>query len=134
MSRLTGGCLCEAVRFEIDEPAAGIYVCHCSLCRRSTGANGIAVVIVPNERFRWLSGEDAIVAWTRPGTQWETFFCRTCGSKVPGRNDEARMFVPAGILDDAGAMKVIHHLFVGSKAPWDVIGDAGAQHDERIGG
>jgi hypothetical protein len=129
-----GQCSCGAVRFEFDEPAKGIYVCHCSLCRRSTGTNGIAVVVVPNERFRWLAGEDAIVAWTKPGSEWETFFCRTCGSKVPGRNDGERMFIPAGVLDDPGELQVIHHLFVGSRAPWDVIGDGGAQHVERIGG
>ncbi len=129
-----GHCNCGTVRFEFDDPPAGIYACHCSICRRSTGANGIAVVIVPNERFRWLSGEEAIVAWTRPGSEWETFFCRTCGSKVPGRNDPERMFVPAGLLDDPGDLKVIHHIFVGSKAPWDVIGDDGEQHAGRIGG
>ena len=128
----TGRCSCGAVRFEFDEPALGIYVCHCSLCRRSTGAHGIAVAIVPNDRFRWLSGEYAIVAWTKPGTQWETFFCRTCGAKVPGRNDPERMFIPAGTLDDPGELRVIHHIFVGSKAPWDAIGDGGAQDAERI--
>lgn len=130
-----GQCSCGAVRFEFDEPASGVYMCHCSLCRRSTGTNGIAVLIVANERFRWVRGDDAIAAWTKPGTQWETFFCRTCGSRVPGRNDPARMFVPAGLLEDSGDdLKVIHHIFVGSKAPWDVIGDDGAQHAERIGG
>ncbi len=129
-----GQCSCGAVRFAYEEPAAGIYVCHCSLCRRSTGANGIAVVVVPNERFRWIAGAESVVAWTKPGTDWETFFCPTCGSKVPGRNDDARMFVPVGSLDDTAGMKVIHHIFVGSKAPWDAIGDDGAQHAERVGG
>jgi hypothetical protein len=42
------------------------------------------------------------------------------------------MFIPAGVLDDPGALRVIHHIFVASKAPWDVIGDEGVQHAQRI--
>jgi hypothetical protein len=45
------------------------------------------------------------------------------------------MFVPAGLLADAGsALRVIHHIWVGSKADWDEIGDAGKQHVEGFRG
>ena len=65
----------------------------------------------------------------------EMWFCRTCGSPVPGKNDEARMFVPAGLIVDGGeSLKVIHHVWVNSKAPWDEIGDSGKQHREAFGG
>lgn len=127
----TGQCNCGSVRFEIALPPAGVYICHCSICRRATGSNGIAVVVVPNEAFRWTSGQEHITQWTKPGSAWETWFCRICGSRVPGRNDLARMFVPAGLLpSEAGALRVIHHIWVGSKAGWDVIGDDGKQHME----
>jgi hypothetical protein len=43
------------------------------------------------------------------------------------------MFVPAGTLTDGGeALRVIHHIFVGSKAPWDEIGDDGRQHEGKF--
>ncbi len=36
------------------------------------------------------------------------------------------MFVPAGSLTEGGdALRVAHHIWVGSKAVWDEIGDAG---------
>jgi hypothetical protein len=93
----------------------------------------MAVVVVPNEHFRWSAGQDQIAAWTRPDSAWETWFCRICGSRVPGRNDDARMFVPAGLLGaEADRLTVLHHLFVNSKAGWDIIGDGGQQHAERI--
>ena len=38
----TGECNCGAVQFEIDAQLSGVFVCHCSICRRSTGSNGIA--------------------------------------------------------------------------------------------
>ena len=81
---LSGECNCGAVQFEIDAEPSGIYLCHCSICRRSTGSNGIAVVVVPKERFRWLRGQELISTWQKPGTQWQTWFCRVCGSPVPG--------------------------------------------------
>ena len=45
---LTGGCLCEAVRYEIDgEPPSGQHisvpaVCHCRMCQKSAGAPMLA--------------------------------------------------------------------------------------------
>lgn len=61
--------------------------------------------------------------------------CKVCGSRVPGRNDPKRMFVPAGLLADGGAaLRVIHHIGVGSKADWDVIGDEGKQPMEGFRG
>ncbi len=56
-----GECNCGAVQFEIDADLSGVYVCHCSICRRSTGSNGIAVVVVRNNQFRWVRGQEHIV-------------------------------------------------------------------------
>jgi len=36
------------------------------------------------------------------------------------------------ISEGAECLRVQHHLFVGSKADWDVIGDDGAQHVEGL--
>jgi hypothetical protein len=130
-----GECNCGAVQFEIDADLSDVYVCHCSICRRSTGSNGMAVVVVPNDRLRWIRGEDQIAMWSKPNSEWEKWFCRVCGSPVPGRNDPARMFVPAGSLTQgADALRVAHHIWVGSKAVWDEIGDAGKQHAEQFRG
>jgi hypothetical protein len=132
-SMACGECNCGGVQFEIDAGFSGVFVCHCSICRRSTGSSGIAVVLVPNERFRWIRGLELVSMWTKPDTHWQTWFCRVCGSRVPGENDPTRMFVPAGTLTRGGeGLRVIHHVWVGSKAPWDEIGDAGQQHPEAF--
>jgi hypothetical protein len=128
-----GECNCGAIRFEIDVPLRDVYVCHCSICRRSTGSSDIAVVLVPKERFRWVRGEDHVATWHKPGADWATSFCRTCGSRVPGENDDTRVFAPAGCITEGGeSLRVAHHIFVASKAAWDEIGDAGRQHDTRV--
>jgi hypothetical protein len=128
-----GECNCGAVRFEIDAELEDVYVCHCSICRRFTGSQGIAVVVFPKRQFRWLAGEDHVATWQKPGTDWHSFFCRVCGSAVPGENDRDTMFAPAGAITHGGeALRVRHHVWVGSKAPWDEIGDDGRQHPEGI--
>ena len=129
-----GECNCGAVAFEITADPTDIYVCHCSICRRSTGSGSIAVVVVGNEDFRWRRGRQLITAWQKPGHDWRTCFCQRCGSPLPGVNDQARIYVPAGLIVEGGEnLQVAHHIWVGSKAHWDVIGDAGQQHATALG-
>ena len=52
---------------------------------------------------------------------------------VPGHNDAERMFIPAGTLSEGGeALRVEHHIWVNSRAAWDVIGDNGKRHSEAF--
>jgi len=130
-----GECNCAAVAFELTDVGQGVFVCHCSICRRLTGSNGIAVVVVKNEGFRWIRGEGFVSNWQKPGHDWISSFCSVCGSTLPVINDESSMAVPAGLLShgDKG-LAVIHHLWVDSKAGWDEIGDSGQQHCEAFRG
>jgi hypothetical protein len=50
MARLSGHCLCGAVRFEVEGPIRGVGMCHCSKCRRVSGTNGNAQFIVRGEK------------------------------------------------------------------------------------
>ena len=131
----SGACNCGAVSFEIKTKISDVYVCHCSICRRTTGSNGIAVVVVGNDHFAWTGGEDLIKCWTKPGTDRQSWFCQECGSPLPGINDESRMFIPAGLITEGGdELRVAHHIYVDSRAAWDVIGDSGKQHPEAFSG
>lgn len=124
-----GQCNCGSVAFEIDSDISEVFICHCSICRKSTGSNGIAVVVVDNDVFQWIRGKSMIAFWEKPDAAWHTSFCRVCGSSLPGVNDESRMYVPAGLITEGGeSLKVAHHIWVESKAVWDEIGDSGKQH------
>lgn len=125
----TGSCNCGAIKFEIDIDLTDVFICHCSICRRFTGSGGIAVVLVDNTHFKWLSDDESVAVWKKPGAEWESWFCRNCGSAVPGRNDPEKMFVPVGSLVSGGDnLRIAHHIWVGSKASWETIGDSGTQH------
>ena len=128
-----GECNCGEIRFRISAELTDVIVCHCSICRRATGSNGIAVVIVDNQEFEWTGGEALINSWKKPGSDWQMWFCRRCGSPVPGTNSESTMFVPAGLINEGGGdLQVTHHIWVGSRAAWDEIGDSGRRHNEAF--
>ncbi|WDE02750.1 GFA family protein [Thalassomonas viridans] len=130
-----GNCNCGAVTFEITTEISDVYICHCSICRKSTGSGGIAVLVIANDDFHWLTGTKLINTWHKPGHDWQTSFCKNCGSPLPGANDDARMHVPAGLISEGGKnLKVAHHLWVDSKAPWEEIGTSGKKHPESFQG
>jgi len=124
-----GSCNCGSVKFAVDTVVSDVYICHCSICRKSTGSGGIAVAIVDNNDFSWVEGKRFIKSWQKPNHDWHTNFCKKCGSSLPGRNDKTNTYVPVGLLNSGyDDLKVVHHLFVGSKAPWEEFKDNGALH------
>ena len=117
-----GTCNCGAVSFEIKGELKNVYICHCSICRRWTGTNGVAVVIVPLSQFRWINGSDHISEWKKPDADWISCFCKSCGSSLPVANDKESIAIPAGLIDGAdNNLRVAAHIWVGSKPDWDEI-------------
>ena len=124
-----GSCNCGSVKFEIGISMSDVYICHSSICRKSTGGGGIAIAIVSNEDFSWVEGKGLIKKWLKPNHDWETSFCVNCGSPLPGKNDENASYVPVSLLDSGYEnLQVQGHLFVDSKAPWEEIADNATKH------
>jgi hypothetical protein len=119
------------VRYEIDGGISPIWLCHCSKCRRATGSAFHASAVCRPDQFRWLQGEDAIAEYADT-PRYTTRFCRSCGSPVPSfLADLDLMFLHAGGLDDDPGREIVHHIFVGSKAPWYEIRDECPQYQEH---
>ena len=131
---IKGSCNCGSVKFEIRKPVSDVYVCHCSICRKSTGGGGIAVTIVNNDCFSWLEGQRFIKTWSKPNHDWQASFCSECGSPLPGKNDDVASYIPVSLLDTGfETLRIKHHLFVDSKAPWEEIGDDAQKHKNNFG-
>lgn len=73
MDRLTGGCLCGALRFETSGPPFRVGLCHCLDCRKHHGALFHASAIFPSDRVS-VKGESHAFAGRH--------FCPACGSSV----------------------------------------------------
>ena len=120
MNSLKGSCLCGAITFEVVGPIRGIGSCHCSKCRKVSGTVGNAQFIVPNERFKWLTGEEKVGDF-KPGAGWDRSLrrCDECGSPMPDSFDGKRMWVQAGLMDDELGTDIKLHIYCGSRADWD---------------
>jgi hypothetical protein len=118
--KVTGGCLCRTVRYEIEVPFVRFVYCHCSRCRKSTGAAHAANGFAKPESFRWLSGEQAVKRYDLPeAKRFGLQFCSQCGSKVPHlTRDAVGMVIPAGSLDDDPGMTPQRAIYWGSRASW----------------
>ena len=126
-----GACLCGTVRYEIAGDISPIWLCHCTKCRRSTGSAFHASAVCSPEAFRWISGEGAINEY-EDTPEYRTRFCSRCGSPVPSLLESfGLMFLHAGGLEDDHGRGIVHHIFVGSKAPWFEINDDHPQYAEH---
>jgi hypothetical protein len=127
---ITGSCLCGGVRYEIDGTIGLALNCHCSMCRKVTGAAFRSRVAVPTKNFRWLSGEDLLTRYSSsPGTN--RTFCRVCGATLVSLFDDnpKTIGLAMGTLDDDPVVRPAFHVFVGSKAHWFDITDDLPQFD-----
>ena len=127
---MRGRCLCGTVQFEIVGALPALYQCHCSLCRKQSGGASNAATIVDADQLRWLSGEGAVRSWKK-ATGFRSDFCSTCGSPVPNvLGDKPYYWVPAGLLEEDGALRVAVHLHMGSKARWEPEPAGGTHHHD----
>ena len=116
---MQGECLCGAVKFKIDGEVGDLYQCHCSLCRKATGAAANAATFVSAADFCWVSGQDEIRSYLKP-SGFRSDFCSLCGSPVPNplRNTD-KVWIPAGLLNELTASRVVVHLHTASAASWE---------------
>lgn len=115
-----GGCLCGVVRFEIDAFEPEIAHCHCSMCRKFHGAAYATFAGVRRAHFRWISGEEALKAYTAPNGTTRTF-CDRCGSSLlfsSPRASEDIVEVALGAVDGDPPVAPNAHIFVDSGARW----------------
>ena len=108
MDRVTGGCLCGAVRLEAAGPPDRVGLCHCLDCRKHHGALFHASAIFPQEAVT-LDGE------TR---DYEgRHFCPLCGSSVFARTGD-EIEVNLGSLDAPDQFIPTYELWTLRREAW----------------
>jgi hypothetical protein len=131
---VTGSCLCGGVRYEVADGGFGRVVnCHCSMCRKATGAAFRTRASVRPAAFRWLAGEELVSRYQSSPGEARTF-CRVCGATLATFLGDKEIGLPLGTLDDDPVVRPAAHLFVNSKAAWFEIADGLPQFGEGIVG
>ena len=116
MQPLSGGCFCGAIRYQVTEVFDSGY-CHCSVCRRISGAPAIAWANVLSGRFRLIRGSPRRYA---SSAQYERCFCAECGTHcyTIGRDDPEMVSVSTGTLDRPELVPPRVHIWTQSRLSW----------------
>ena len=130
MKLLHGSCLCGAVQYTVHDEFRYALNCHCSQCRRATGAAFKSFAGVERDKLTLTAGDEAVLVFGN-AAQDHDVRCGKCGSLLYSVvRDGAFVHVTLGTLLDAPGIRPSAHIFVGSKAPWFTITDDLPQHDE----
>ena len=126
-----GSCLCGAVKFKIEHGINNIVYCHCSLCRKAQGSAFAANGNVLSKDFEFITGESNLTSYQASDTQ-SKLFCKTCGSPILSKNSLApdNVRVRLGTIESEITESPEAHIFVSSKANWDIISGDLPQYSE----
>lgn len=119
---LRGGCQCGAAGYEVEDTFAYAVYCHCSLCRRATGAACKPLAGIERSKLQITTGSESILVVG--AADWHDERCGRCGSLLFAvvRNGTFA-HVTMGTLIDDPTIRPSAHIFVGSKAPCHAITD-----------
>lgn len=125
--RLTGGCNCGAVRYEVTEPLVRASYCHCKRCQRRTGAAASAQAHPAPGAFRVVAGQEQLRMWKPPEGGGEKWFCGECGSAIFGSNPSHNesVGIRMGTFDDDPGIRPTVRQFVAYAAVWEPLPDDG---------
>lgn len=121
---LKGGCNCGAVRYEISGAPLAVAACHCTNCRKQSGAAFSVNLIV---RAGAMSVEGELASYQDlgedSGAPLAREFCAACGSPIRSIPSASLKMVAikAGTLDAPGAYAPQMHIWTQSALPWVTI-------------
>jgi hypothetical protein len=132
-AKLHGKCLCGTVQYAVADAFAYALNCHCSNCRRATGAAFKPFAGIVRTALTVTHGGDSLLIYGSEANH--DAHCARCGSMLYSLVREAAyVHVTMGTLVDPPTIRPSAHIFVGSKAPWFTITDDLPQYDGHATG
>jgi hypothetical protein len=129
-----GECFCGKIQYEISGQLQDARSCHCSRCRKAFSSQASAYALVEPDEFKWLDGESLLTDYVNQygfGLQ----FCKNCGSTLTGIYQGVVNGVTLGCVDGDPKIEIGRHIYVGSKANWEVMPDVSNQYaEDRLSG
>ena len=126
---ITGECFCGEVKYQINGRLRDARSCHCSRCRKAFNAQASAYALVNPDEFNWLSGKQFLTSYVGAhgfGLQ----FCSQCGSTLCGIFNGEVHGVTLGCVNGDPEIEIGQHIYVDSKASWEIIPEGVTQYSE----
>lgn len=101
---MQGGCHCGEIRYHIEGTALTSSICHCTDCRRHSGAPMVAWAMFPEDGVVVTKGTPRIYASSEHGRRSN---CPTCGTGLFYRNAQTLpgiIDIQTATLDDPGLL------------------------------
>ncbi|WP_442881091.1 GFA family protein [Bosea sp. (in: a-proteobacteria)] len=112
-ARVSGGCLCGAVRYTAVPEKPEMDVCHCRMCRRWSGG---VFMSVPCHDLK-VADEKALGRYA--SSEWaERLFCRDCGTSLFWRfqgGESGHVAIAYQSFDDLPPVSFAEEIFIDEK-------------------
>lgn len=128
---ITGECFCGEVSYRIQGVLHDARSCHCSRCRKAFSAQASAYALVEPDQFKWLSGEHLLSSYV-DNNQCGLKFCSLCGSTICGIVGGVIHGVTLGCVNGDPEVTLARHIYVDSKASWEIIPEGVVQYREDV--
>ena len=131
---LKGGCYCGAVRYAAAGAPFNETSCHCTICRRTTGAPFVAWFSVRREDFRFVAGSPTRFDSTAKACR---SFCGRCGTQLIFESADTpdEIDISTASLDEPDAVPPLDHIWTRSKLSWIRLADRLPEYREsRLSG
>jgi len=130
---IKGGCICGAVKYEIDAEPIGAGNCHCRSCQKSVGTAYTPVLFVPYESLKITGLYKEYPTIADSGNTMNRGFCPQCGTSLFGRNSGSDKIRPvnAATLDDPSVYQPHMDFWVSAAQPWDIMNPELQKYDEN---
>jgi len=126
---ITGECFCGEIKYQVDGVLRDARSCHCSRCRKAFGAQASAYALVDPLEFKWTSGQNLLTSYVGVH-DYGLQFCSQCGSTICGIYNGVIHGVTLGCVNGDPKITIGRHIYVGSKAAWEIIPDGVIQFEE----
>jgi len=118
--RMTGGCRCGAIRYDVTTAPLFVMACHCTDCQQQTSSAFSLGMPVDKDGFA-LEGQPAVMTKTADsGNESRAYRCPTCAVWTHTTTDGSpdMVIVRPSTLDDTRWVKPVAQIFVRSAMPW----------------
>lgn len=117
---ITGECFCGSIKYQIQGSLKDARSCHCSQCRKAFSSQASAYALVDFKDFEWLCGAELLTTY-QSQHDFGLQFCSRCGSTLCGTFKGEVHGITLGCVNGNPEVEIGYHIFVGSKATWEVI-------------
>ena len=118
-----GGCLCSAVRYEIDAEPIACRVCWCRTCQAFGAGGGTVNVCFPRDAIRIQGQPRDYISVAESGNVMHRRFCADCGVQLFSEAESRPhlIFVRAGSLDNPEVAQPSSTIWVSQAPSWACI-------------